>query len=123
MTWTDERVELLKKLWADGLSASQIAGELGGKLSQLGPKAMEAATTSPARMAGLPAAVEATVNDLKTTAEQSAAALKDLQASELFVDYQISGVEDGNIVLRVRENPIINRVILEGNKRLKEAGE
>jgi GcrA cell cycle regulator len=29
-TWTDERVELLKKLWGDGLSASQIAGELGG---------------------------------------------------------------------------------------------
>ena len=29
-TWTDERVELLKKLWADGLSASQIAAELGG---------------------------------------------------------------------------------------------
>ena len=30
MTWTDERVDLLKKLWTDGLSASQIAGELGG---------------------------------------------------------------------------------------------
>jgi GcrA cell cycle regulator len=30
MTWTDERVETLKKLWADGLSASQIATELGG---------------------------------------------------------------------------------------------
>src|ERR1700712_5772512 len=30
MTWTDERVELLKKLWSDGLSASQIANELGG---------------------------------------------------------------------------------------------
>jgi GcrA cell cycle regulator len=28
--WTDERVELLKKLWADGLSASRIAVELGG---------------------------------------------------------------------------------------------
>ncbi len=28
--WTDERVELLKKLWNDGLSASQIAAELGG---------------------------------------------------------------------------------------------
>lgn len=28
--WTDERVELLKKLWSDGLSASQIAQELGG---------------------------------------------------------------------------------------------
>jgi GcrA cell cycle regulator len=30
MNWTDDRVELLKKLWSDGLSASQIAGELGG---------------------------------------------------------------------------------------------
>ena len=30
MSWTNERVELLKKLWSEGLSASQIAGELGG---------------------------------------------------------------------------------------------
>jgi GcrA cell cycle regulator len=30
MTWNDERVDLLKKLWSDGLSASQIAGRLGG---------------------------------------------------------------------------------------------
>jgi GcrA cell cycle regulator len=30
MAWTDERVETLKKLWADGLSASQIAKQLGG---------------------------------------------------------------------------------------------
>ena len=30
MSWTDDRVELLKKLWAEGLSASQIAGQLGG---------------------------------------------------------------------------------------------
>jgi GcrA cell cycle regulator len=30
MNWSDERVELLKKLWNDGLSASQIAAELGG---------------------------------------------------------------------------------------------
>lgn len=30
MNWTDERVEKLKKLWADGLSASQIAAQLGG---------------------------------------------------------------------------------------------
>jgi len=29
MSWTDERVETLKKLWMEGLSASQIAGELG----------------------------------------------------------------------------------------------
>ncbi|MEM9333144.1 MAG: GcrA family cell cycle regulator [Pseudomonadota bacterium] len=30
MSWTDERVAILSKLWADGLSASQIAAELGG---------------------------------------------------------------------------------------------
>src|SRR3984893_16967578 len=30
MGWTEERVALLTKLWADGLSASQIAAELGG---------------------------------------------------------------------------------------------
>lgn len=28
--WTEERVELLKKLWAEGLSASQVAKQLGG---------------------------------------------------------------------------------------------
>lgn len=30
MGWTDERVDTLKKLWLDGLSASQIAKQLGG---------------------------------------------------------------------------------------------
>ena len=30
MSWTDERVETLKTLWQEGLSASQIAAELGG---------------------------------------------------------------------------------------------
>ncbi len=30
MSWTDERVELLKKMWNEGHSASQIAKELGG---------------------------------------------------------------------------------------------
>ena len=30
MSWSDDRVELLKKMWAEGQSASQIAKELGG---------------------------------------------------------------------------------------------
>lgn len=30
MAWTDERVDLLKKLWAEGHSASQIAKKIGG---------------------------------------------------------------------------------------------
>ena len=28
--WNDERNDVLKALWKDGLSASQIAGKLGG---------------------------------------------------------------------------------------------
>src|SRR5260370_4933182 len=44
MNWTDDRVEVLKKLWGDGLSASQLAAELGclsrnsviGKVHRLG---------------------------------------------------------------------------------------
>ncbi len=34
MSWTDERVELLKKLWSEGLSASQIAGRLGSGVTR-----------------------------------------------------------------------------------------
>ena len=30
MSWTDERVEILKKMWGEGQSVSQIAEELGG---------------------------------------------------------------------------------------------
>ncbi|RVT85844.1 GcrA cell cycle regulator [Rhodobacteraceae bacterium CCMM004] len=30
MSWTDERVEMLKKMWIEGQSASQIAKTLGG---------------------------------------------------------------------------------------------
>ena len=34
MSWTDERVETLKKMWAEGQSASQIAKELGINFKQ-----------------------------------------------------------------------------------------
>ncbi|TGN61712.1 GcrA cell cycle regulator, partial [Paracoccus liaowanqingii] len=30
MSWTDERVETLKRMWSEGQSASAIAKELGG---------------------------------------------------------------------------------------------
>ncbi len=46
-------------------------------------------------------------------------ALKDLAATELFKDYQIND-DNGALTIQVTENPVINRVILEGNKRLKE---
>lgn len=47
-------------------------------------------------------------------------ALKDLFATELFADVQIRDDGDGNLTIDVRENPVINRVIIEGAKRVKE---
>jgi outer membrane protein insertion porin family len=46
-------------------------------------------------------------------------ALKDLYATELFSEVQIRN-DAGVVVIEVKENPVINRVILEGNKRLKD---
>ncbi len=47
-------------------------------------------------------------------------ALRDLYATELFADVQIAGEDSGDIVIQVRENPVINRIVLEGNRRLKD---
>lgn len=46
-------------------------------------------------------------------------ALKDLYATELFKDVQISN-EGGIVTIQVQENPVVNRIILEGNKRIKD---
>ena len=53
-------------------------------------------------------------------AETLDAALKDLYATELFADVVISGADTGSLVITVRENPVINRIVLEGNKRIKD---
>ena len=53
------------------------------------------------------------------TAETLDQALKDLYATELFADVVITGADTGNLVVTVRENPVINRIVLEGNKRIK----
>ena len=53
-------------------------------------------------------------------AESLDAALKDLYATELFADVEISGADTGALLITVRENPVINRIILEGNKRIKD---
>lgn len=47
-------------------------------------------------------------------------ALRDLNDSGFFAQVSIKGLDDGNIVVQVKENPLINRVILEGNKHLKD---
>lgn len=53
------------------------------------------------------------------TTESLDQAIRDLFDTELFTDVQIRD-NDGNLTIEVRENPVVNRIILEGNKRLKE---
>ena len=52
------------------------------------------------------------------TPEAADQVLKDLAATELFSDYSIRDSGGGNIVIEVAENPIVNRIVLEGNERL-----
>jgi GcrA cell cycle regulator len=64
MSWTDERVETLKKMWGEGQSASQIAKELGGvtrnavigKVHRLGLSNRAGATPAPAAATPAPKA-------------------------------------------------------------------
>ncbi len=44
-------------------------------------------------------------------------ALKDLGATELFSNFSIRN-DGGNVIITVTENPVINRIVLEGNDRL-----
>ncbi|SEI80843.1 Beta-barrel assembly machine subunit BamA [Sphingobium sp. AP50] len=46
-------------------------------------------------------------------------ALRDLYETELFADVQIRN-DNGSLTVELKENPVINRIVLEGNKRLKE---
>jgi GcrA cell cycle regulator len=88
MSWNDERVELLKKMWSEGQSASQIAKELGnvtrnaviGKVHRLGlsnragavpVKPAEKVEAAPARPA--PKAVEAVAPAPEPRAEKAPA--------------------------------------------------
>ncbi len=74
MSWTDERVELLKKMWIEGKSASQIAKELGsvtrnaviGKVHRLGLSSRNSGEA--------PAAETSAAPDLPPSAEADAAA-------------------------------------------------
>jgi GcrA cell cycle regulator len=89
MSWTDERVETLKKMWADGQSASQIAKELGGvtrnavigKVHRLGlsnrngsgakPEEEAPAEAAPAKPAAAAAMAEAVAPAAEPVAERS----------------------------------------------------
>lgn len=53
------------------------------------------------------------------TRETLDTALRDLYETELFADVQIRD-NAGALTVIVKENPVVNRIVLEGNKRVKE---
>ncbi|MEO8722699.1 MAG: outer membrane protein assembly factor BamA [Sphingobium sp.] len=53
------------------------------------------------------------------TRESLDSALRDLYETELFADVQIRD-DNGVLTITIKENPVINRIVLEGNKRVKE---
>jgi len=87
MSWTDERVELLRQLWLDGRSASQISTQLGhgvtrnaviGKVHRLGLAGRAKAPTSaasPPRVAASPRMSPRPASSSARTAVRGATAL------------------------------------------------
>ncbi|MCB1347960.1 MAG: GcrA family cell cycle regulator [Paracoccaceae bacterium] len=81
MSWTEERVETLKRMWAEGQSASQIAKELGGvtrnavigKVHRLGlsNRAGGTATAPAAKPAAKEKPAKATAKPVKPTGKKT----------------------------------------------------
>jgi GcrA cell cycle regulator len=110
MNWTDERVEILKKLWAEGLSASQIAAQLGGvsrnavigKVHRLKLSSRGRATAAPARPKKVasstasvkPAAVTRSTTVARTVTSIGATALQTQFDAQPVARHYIRPVED-----------------------------
>ena len=91
MSWTDERIAQLKKCWDKGLSASQIATELGegvtrnaviGKAHRLGLKSRPSPVKTDAKKAKAPAAKKAAPKP-KAAAKTDSSKVKHITLLEL----------------------------------------
>lgn len=122
MNWTDERVELLKKLWAEGLSASQIAAQLGGvsrnavigkahrlKLSGRGkttkaqPRVRKSPVASPSRPRHVATPVQ-TVTPAGTPVHESR--LQTVGATALKVEFVVDAI--AKVAARPEENVVVS---------------
>ena len=113
MNWTDERVELLKKLWAEGLSASQIAAQLGsvtrnaviGKVHRLKLSSRGRSTAAPAKQkkqastAGKSVARAASVSRHVTTSIGATALAQQFDAEPVARYHHVRPVE--NVVVPI----------------------
>ena len=131
------------------LVGTVLGGSATPLLAQNAPAGQQPASTAPPSPSALPppaatpAAVERTIRSIAVKGNQRLEpetirayanlspgqtyntatldqALKDLYATQLFADVVINGGDTGDLVIVVRENPVINRIILEGNKHLKD---
>ncbi|MEX5727535.1 GcrA cell cycle regulator [Rhodovulum iodosum] len=90
MSWTEERVETLKRMWAEGQSASQIAKELGGvtrnavigKVHRLGLSNRAGAAPAAASPAAKPAAPAPAKDKPAARAEEPAPAAETAPPAE-----------------------------------------
>jgi GcrA cell cycle regulator len=110
MNWTDERVELLRKLWSDGLSASQIAAQLGGvsrnavigKVHRMKLSSRGRATAAPARQKKTTHAVSAA-----KAAPRPAATMRSMPASIGATALQFDVEPIARHVMRPVENVVV----------------
>ena len=124
MNWTDERVELLRKLWSEGLSASQIAAQLGGvsrnavigkvhrlKLSNRGRAA--AAPTAKKKIAAAPvqpvvsAAVQATAKAVIAAAQVMRPVTATFGATALQAEFDPEAQPVRHTMLRPTEGVVV----------------
>lgn len=113
MSWTDERVERLKAMWAEGLTASQIAKDLGevtrnaviGKVHRLGLSGRTKSTRKP---------VKRTVKTAKAAAEVASSEAKSFHGSG---GGSTSTIVVGNTVLKTE---IVSQPSATPNPRLLE---
>jgi outer membrane protein insertion porin family len=132
----------MRQLIGTLLATSFIAGQTSVVMAQSTPPRTPAAPTSPAPAAPAAPAAARTIRSIAVVGNQRLepdtvrayaglrigqaysratldGALRAIAETELFADFQITD-NDGALVIQVTENPVINRVILEGNRRLKE---
>ena len=108
MNWTDERVEMLKKLWSEGLSASQIATQLGGvsRNAVIG-KVHRLKLSARGRTSSAQPRVKKTVTTttVKTTARPTRTVTMTVGANALAAQFDVEPV--ARQVLRPQENVVI----------------
>ncbi|MFU8882822.1 MAG: GcrA family cell cycle regulator [Rhodobacterales bacterium] len=114
MSWTDERVELLKKMWGEGQSASQIAKELGGvtrnavigKVHRLGLSNRAGAAPAAAPAAAAAAKPEAKAKPAVKPAEVKARPAPAKPAPRIVPD-DTAAVEEDEVEVEAETRPVV----------------